>query len=522
MPVPLHRSDEGRECLAERKKTPYIYPTVDRTSRILLIALFVGMTIASYISLQYNLRITSALVYVIAIVAIAAKTNLRYGLVSALVSSALYNFFLSEPLWKFGIDSYDDVMPLIAFNTTAVFTGVLAGRLSERATAAEVAQARVRALLRMSDKLQQAVSLADIAHSLEEQDADLDVGDITIFDGTGSPLGQGEALPQELVQTLNGSNEYLQEYEGATYHVIRMGPEPIAVVRFLSHQPKLQGSAIELESLVNLIRLAAERCTLLRKQSEIESIRRSEELKTAILSSISHDMRTPLAAISASASSLSSLQGTLDPALQVKLLQTILSQCERLDRFTANLLNIGRLQAGLGEFEREPVDLLDMLGVVLSTSRARFPETKIIKQFASAEMLISANAVMIEQIFVNVLDNACRYSGAGGVVNVLAAYEADYAVVTVTDSGPGIAPDEIPHLFERFFRGSRTSHISGTGLGLAIAQGFVEEFGGTILAESPAELDPLLEDASVVSKGPGTRVTVKIPLRLETGLGERT
>ena len=232
-------------------------------------------------------------------------------------------------------------------------------------------------------------------------------------------------------------------------------------------------------------------------------------------------MRTPLAAISASASSLSSLKATLEPDLQEKLLSTILAQCERLDRFTANLLNIGRLQSGIGDVKLQPVDLLDIIGAVLSGTRIRFPSSRIAKRFVDNEMIISANEVMIEQIFTNILDNACRYGGSDGQVYVNATRDADHAVVSVTDFGAGIAPEDMPHLFERFFRGSRTSHLAGTGLGLAIARGFAEIFGGTISVDSPAShnIEGFLTASSA---GPGTTVTVRIPLRLEMGLGERT
>lgn len=492
-----------------------------RKSGLALIALFIGMTIASYISLENGLRITSALVYVIAIVAIAANTNLRYGLTAAVLASVIYNFFLSEPLWKFGVDSYDDLMPLIAFNTTAIFTGILAGRLSERAIAAEIAQAKVRALLGMSDRLQQTVSLTDIARSVEDDDVDLFAGHICIYDGHGAPLGRGQPLDDATLDTVLGEKIY--SYDGLHYshYVLWMNDVSIAIVQFSNAQQDNENGLIDRDSLVNLIRLAAERCTLLKQQAEVESIRRSEELKTAILSSISHDMRTPLAAISASASSLSSLKATLEPDLQEKLLSTILAQCERLDRFTANLLNIGRLQSGMGDVNLQPVDLLDIIGAVLSGTRIRFPSNRIAKRFVDNELIISANEVMIEQIFTNILDNACRYGGSDGQVYVNATRDADHAVVSVTDFGAGIAPEDMPHLFERFFRGSRTSHLAGTGLGLAIARGFAEIFGGTISVDSPAShnIEGFLTASSA---GPGTTVTVRIPLRLEMGLGERT
>lgn len=502
---------------------PYASKMPSRNRAISLVALFIGMTIASYISLENNLRITSALVYVIAIVAIAANTNLRYGLAVAIVSSIFYNFFLSEPLWKFGVDSYDDLMPLIAFNTTAIFTGILAGRLSERAIAAEIAQAKVRALLSLSDRLQRTVSLTDIALSVEDNDVDLFAGRICIYDGQGQPLGRGHKLCESLLVLLLNSKTFNQDYSDYSYYILRMYDEPIAIIAFSNGANSDQNELVDRDSLVNLIRLAVERCTLLRQQAEIEGIRRSEELKTAILSSISHDMRTPLAAISASASSLYSLKGSLEAQLQEKLLSTIMTQCERLDRFTANLLNIGRLQAGIGDVELESVDLLDIIGAVLSSTRSRFPATKIAKRFVDTEMIISANDVMIEQIFTNIFDNACRYSGSGGQVLITATRDGDHAVIAITDSGAGIAPEDIPHLFERFFRGSRTSHLAGTGLGLAIALGFAEIFRGTIVVNSPAiYLEPTDEPSPNPLAGPGTTVTVRFPLRLETGLGERT
>jgi two-component system sensor histidine kinase KdpD len=458
-------------------------------SNFILIAAFCVTTIISYVALNHNLRITSALVYVIGIMAIGSMTSVKTGLTTALFASAFYNFFLSEPLWSFYIDSYDDLMPHVAFSVTAIFTGVLAGRLTERAQEAELAQIRMTALLGISGKLQQAVSLDDIAHSLQTDYQALKVGNVALFDQHGHAIGDGPDLPAGELRLVGHSSTRTEDENGRSLVAIWLKSAPVAILRLQSQELEPHGRSVHLEALISLIRLAVERCLLLKAQSDMEILKRSEETKSAILSSISHDMRTPLAAISASASSLISLPATLEQSVKEKLLATIVEQCTRLNRYTSNLLELGRIQAGIDDLALTTIDFTDILGAVISRFRAQHADFEIIRSFDARPRLVKANDVMIEQVLENIFDNAIRYSNDKKIIIVSVKESHNQLFISIEDFGIGIASRDLPRVFERFYRGNRTENYLGSGLGLAIAKGFVERFGGEIGIISPSSQD---------------------------------
>jgi two-component system sensor histidine kinase KdpD len=215
---------------------------------------------------------------------------------------------------------------------------------------------------------------------------------------------------------------------------------------------------------------------------------------------ISHDMRTPIAAISASATSLVSLPAMLETTVKESLLNTIVEQCKRLNRYTSNLLELGRIQAGIDDLSLTSVDLLDILGTVIVRFRQNNPDFVINKLYDTGSILIRANEVMVEQVLENVLDNAIRYSAENKRIDVRVDACGRHARIAVQDHGVGISQQDLPRVFERFYRGSRTETLPGSGLGLAIVKGFVERFGGEIAVESPS------------AQGVGTRLSIKLPL----------
>jgi len=355
------------------------------------------------------------------------------------------------------------------------------------------------ALLGISGKLQQAVSLEDIAHSLQNDYWALKVGNVTLFDRNGRALSEGADLPPEELGLVDQRGMRSEGANGLILVAIWLQDAPVAILRLQNQEDQAQGRSVHLEALVNLIRLAVERCILLKTQSDMEILKRSEETKSAILSSISHDMRTPLAAISASASSLISLPAMLEQSVKEKLLDTIVEQCARLNRYTSNLLELGRIQAGIDELSLTNIDFTDILGAVISRFRSSYPEFEIIKSFDAKPRAVRANEVMIEQVLENIFDNAIRYSGDHKMIRVSVKEQEGQLSVAIEDCGVGISSHDLPHVFDRFYRGDRTENYAGSGLGLAIAKGFVERFGGTIRIISPS------------SQGSGTTLEITLP-----------
>jgi two-component system sensor histidine kinase KdpD len=251
---------------------------------------------------------------------------------------------------------------------------------------------------------------------------------------------------------------------------------------------------------VNLLSITVERCLLLDRLSEAELVKRSEEFKTALLSSVSHDMRTPLSAISASASSLSRFGAELNGEMRSDLLNTIEEQCERLNRYTTNLLNLGRLQAGVDHRQFTECDALEVLGAAISRTRTLGSSHAITKQYDIAAAPVRADPVMLEQVFYNVLENAVRYSPEGSCITVSATTADHHLAVSITDSGEGILASDLTLVFERFFRSRTSLPHDGSGLGLSIAKGFAEAFGGSI------------EAARADERRGGTTIRIRLPL----------
>ena len=250
-----------------------------------------------------------------------------------------------------------------------------------------------------------------------------------------------------------------------------------------------------------LIVLAIERCRLAEQLARAELVRRSEQFKTALLSSVSHDLRTPLAAISASASSLVELGDRLEPAIRTELLRTIGEQCGRLDRFTRNLLNLGRIEAGLDLAAMPMIDGVEVLGGALARIRRLNSDHAIDRDFAIAAAPVRADESLLEQLFSNVLENAVTHTPSGTSVRVTADVRAGWLTVAVEDDGPGIPADEQERVFDRFHQIRVDRQRSFRLRPRAVdRQGLYGAVGGAIRATGAA--DPLR----------GARIEIWLPL----------
>jgi two-component system sensor histidine kinase KdpD len=424
--------------------------------------------------------ITAAIVALFTVTAVGALEGVRGGIFAAALASLIYNFFLSEPLFSFSLNSVDEYVPLIAFNASAAASGYLVGRLRDRAHAAEISEGRVRALFEVSQLLQSTVATADITRALSGLQ---DIGgasppELYIGGHGGFSSREGaDQVPEPASQAFDEDHP-ARRPDGSTALLLKGASGPLGVLVLPQGSSAFPG-ARELEALAGLVAIAVERCLLLEEQAQADLLRRSEELKTALLSSVSHDMRTPLNTIQASASSLAHYEMELSPATRRDLLALIEEQCVRLDRYTANLLNLGRIQAGIRGFENASCDALEVLATAIHNVRSLGTGHRFRKAYSVEAAQVAGDAVMLEQSFFNVLENAARYSGEGSLITVAVEEEGDFLVVLVIDEGIGIAPCDRERMFDRFTRGG-ASQREGSGLGLSIAKGFIEAFGGSI------------------------------------------
>jgi two-component system sensor histidine kinase KdpD len=233
--------------------------------------------------------------------------------------------------------------------------------------------------------------------------------------------------------------------------------------------------------------IAIDRARLSKEAMDQTARLAGERFRSALLSSISHDLKTPLATITGAVTSLRQYGDRMSPESRDDLLISIEEEGNRLSRFVANLLDMTRIEAGTVNPKREWVDLADIIRDTTERARKYFPDSEIETSIAAGMPLVHGDSVLMGQVLFNLIDNAVKYGG-NEPVTIYARRDGASAVVSVTDLGRGIPEKDLERIFEKFFRrgGKADGGKSGTGLGLAIARGFVEAMGGSIKAESPA------------------------------------
>ncbi len=389
------------------------------------------------------------ILYIFAVLPVAAVWGLAYAVVVSVASMLAFNFFFLEPVHTLTLADSRNWFALVVFVVTSIVVSELAARSRRRAREASLLAEVATALLEhgtVEAELEQ-IS-ADAARVLHAARAEITLGD---------ELRDGYAL------IVGGRRVGTIRLEG--------GSSADASTR-----RRL------LPALASLLGVAIDRERLSREAYEAEALRRADVIKTALLRSVSHDLRTPLMAISTSAGALASPELAIDEADRDELLATILSASDRLDHLVGNLLDLSRLQAGAAEPQQALVELdeivvgaLDELGAEAGRIDVSLPDDP---------PAVSVDVHQIQRALVNLIENALKYSPAGEHIRIQVAATGSEALIRVIDHGPGVPPGEYDRIFEPFQRGDRSGESPGAGLGLAIARGFAEANGGRLTVES--------------------------------------
>jgi two-component system, OmpR family, sensor histidine kinase KdpD len=211
----------------------------------------------------------------------------------------------------------------------------------------------------------------------------------------------------------------------------------------------------------------------------------TERLRAALLTSISHDLRTPLASILGAVSTLRSFPQRYSASERDELLATLQEEAERLNRFVSNLLDMTRLESGAVELKLELIDVAEIVGSALQRAGNVLAGHHVEVELDSHLPMLRIDAVLFEQVLFNLLDNAAKYSPSGSRIDVRASRDGELIEIEVVDEGPGIPPADLERIFDKFYRvQAQDRRRAGTGLGLAICRGFVEALGGSIVARN--------------------------------------
>lgn len=483
-----------------------------------LAALFTGMGIAVGVGLNAVMELPNlSMVFLVGVLACSSWRGTRSAVLAAMLSFLAYNFFFIDPVHTLTIAKPHELFALLIFLVVATLTGSLTGRIRAQARSAFAQTRVIEAQVAFSRKLAAASTEDDVLWATVTQVHAMLGGKAILMAVEGSELVARAAWPpDELAEPaeLTAARWALEKGEAAGWRTgtlpnIRFRFQPLTtsrrVVAVLGFEPPDRGIPLaaedetKLDALVEQAAIALDRALLVREAVKAAALQENENIRDALLASLSHDLRTPLAAITGSVSTLQQMGQGLPEAQQQDLLQTIRQEAGRLNRFVTNLLEMSRIESGAIKVKRDWVDVGDAIRAAADRCTKAHPGRNSRISLASDLKFVRGDQDLLGQVVFNLLDNAHKYADEGEVV-VHARNEANQVVISVTDEGPGIKPADLDRIFEKFYRGGGTDRRKpGTGLGLSICRGLVRAMGGTIQAESPA------------ARRRGTRIVVRLP-----------
>nr|MBV9198014.1 DUF4118 domain-containing protein [Solirubrobacterales bacterium] len=427
------------------------------------------VTVAGATAAIYPLKLLApvvslSVVYLPAVLLVSAYWGLALGLGAALLSAAEFNFFHLPPVGRFTIADSRNWVALAAFTVVAVVAGTMAEVARSRALEAERGRAEADLAAALARELlagaETRAALGATARRISEA---LGISSAAIV------LGRGEGDERRLALPLRAGDGV----QLATL-IVPVGIKGPAAQRLREQV---------VPALSALVAIALRRDAMQAAAVETEALRRSDDVKTALLRAVSHDLRTPLTAIVAAGHALGT--GSLTAEERTELSSAVVDEGERLAALVEKLLDLSKLQAGRAAPRRDWISIDDVLQAAREAS-APAAASDVRMSVDPDVPELRADAAQLERAFANLLENARRYSG-GQPVSLHVRRSGSRVIVRVVDRGPGIEPGERERIFEPFYRGPRSASAepwAGSGLGLAIARGFIEANGGSIVVES--------------------------------------
>ena len=457
-------------------------------------ALGVGKVIQSRLGIE-----NVDLVFLTAVVGIAVRYGLWPSLFASIVASLCYNFFFLPPVYTFTITDPTNVAAFFFFTAIAVLVSNVAARVRTLAVTAMARARTTESLYAFSRKLSGAGTLDDVLWATAYQAASLlKVRVVLLLPEDGSITVKAGYPPEDILDEADlAAAKWAWEHNRAAgrgsdtlpgakrlFLPMRTGRGAIGVVGIDSDKPGPLLTPDQrrlLDALADQAALAIERVHLVEDLDQTKRRTEADRLRSALLTSISHDLKTPLAAILGAASTLKGFAGELDGQGKVELLATIIEELERLNRFIANLLDMTRLESGSIEPNAAPHDIGEIVGSVLERARKILVHHRVEVDIAKDLPMLSVDPVLFEQVLFNILDNAAKYASPGTTVLIQSWQDGADVKLQVVDEGSGIPPEEIDRIFDKFHRAEKQDQVrAGTGLGLAISRGFIEAMGGSI------------------------------------------
>jgi two-component system, OmpR family, sensor histidine kinase KdpD len=489
-PIPKKRVRAADESKAIEAR-PYVAALL-----VVATAVGVGALLWPWIGLE-----NTGLVFLTAIVGIAVRFGLWPSLFASVVAALCYNFFFTEPYYAFTISDPKDVVAVVFFTIVAVVVSNVAARGRAQAVAAMARAGTTDLLYAFSSKLAGVGTLDDVLWATAYQTAlMLKVRVVILLPEHGSIAVKAGYPPEDILDDADiaAANWAWQNDRSAgrgsdtlpgakrLFLPMRTGRGAIGIIGIDSDKPGPLLTPDQrrlLDALIDQSALAIERVRLVEDLERAKRTAEADRLRSALLTSISHDLKTPLAAVLGAAGTLRDLSSALSDREKADLLATIVDEAERLNRFIANLLDMTRLESGAIVPNAAPHDIGEIVGSALRRASKILARHHVELELAADLPMLDLDAVLFEQVLFNLLDNAAKYSPDGTTIRIQSWRDRDSVCLQVLDEGDGIPPAELEHIFDKFYRVEKGDRVrAGTGLGLAISRGFVEAMHGTITA----------------------------------------
>jgi two-component system sensor histidine kinase KdpD len=468
----------------------------------------VGLALGAGIAIRPWLGIENVdLVFLTAVVGVAVRFGLLPSLAASVAASLCYNFFFLPPIYTFTITDPTNVAAFFFFIVMAIIVSNVAARVRVQAVTAISRARTTESLYSFSRKLAGVGTIDDVLWATAYQTAlMLKVRVVLLLPEDGSIVVKAGYPPEDTLddadlaaakwawQNDRPAGRGSDTLPGAKrlFLPMRTGRGAVGVVGIDSDKagPMLTPDDRRLlDALIDQGALSIERVRLVEDVDRVQRTVETDRLRTALLTSISHDLKTPLAAVLGSAGTLRDLADKLTEAEKLDLLTTIIDESERLNRFIANLLDMTKLESGAIAPNAALHDLSEIVGSALRRAAKILSRHKVELELGASLPMLQLDAVLFEQVLFNLLDNAAKYAPDGTTIRIQGWQETEAVYLQILDEGGGIPAEDLERIFDKFYRAQKADHVrAGTGLGLAISRGFVEAMHGSVTAGNRTDL----------------------------------
>jgi two-component system sensor histidine kinase KdpD len=442
------------------------------------------------------------MLYLLAVVISAARLGRGPSILVSILSVLAFDFFLVPPVLTFAVADTEYLLTFAGLLAVSLVISQLTVRVREQAQAEHEREAETASLYALSRDLAVAGGLDDAIRAVIANVTQMFGREVVILlpemdNGPHLTPHGGEppfAREQHELGAANWAFEHGQQAgygtetlpaAAARYVPLRtargvvgvMGVKPANETLVLSPDQRRL-----LEAFAGLAALAIERVHLAEAARNAQLLEATEKLQTALLNSISHDLRTPLVAVTGALSTLAEDGAAVDEPARRELVDTAYGEARRLNRLVGNLLDMTRIEAGALKLSRQPSDVQDVIGSALEQVGDRLGGREVKIEVPPDLPLVPMDAALMLHVLVNLIDNSLKYSPAGSSIEFSAQLSGARIRIDVADRGVGVPADQLERVFDKFYRVQHPGSIGGTGLGLSICKGIVEAHGGTIRA----------------------------------------